>query len=239
MIEGRALAIDGRLVPTDFALRPGELTLLVGPNGAGKTSLIHCLAGLGGGSVTLDGQPIANYPPAARIGRLALLPAERDMAWPLAARDIVALGLGPRVAPDLVEEALRRTDAMSLANRRVDRLSSGERARVLLARALVARPTVLLLDEPAAHLDPARQIALLDLLRAEAARGVSVLASIHDLALARTHADRLVVMEKGRIVADGPPAEALAPAVVEAVFGVRWADGLGWVSLSADPRPSR
>ena len=228
---GSGLAISGRLHPTDLTLRAGELSLLVGPNGAGKTSLIHCLAGLGGGEILIEGRPLRNYPPAARIGRIALLPAERDIAWPLSVRDLVALGLGPRPDKARVERMLARIDATALADRRVDQLSSGERARVLLARALVAEPAVLLLDEPAAHLDPARQIALLALLREEARRGAAVLASIHDLALARANADRLIVMEQGRIIADGPPSEALAPAVVERVFGVRWSDGTGWVTL--------
>lgn len=236
---GAALTIAGRLLPTDITLRPGELALLVGPNGAGKTSLIHCLAGLGEGVVMIDGRPLKDYPASARIGRIALLPAEREVAWPLAARDLVALGLGGKHDEVKVERALARVDATELADRRMDRLSSGERARILLARALVAEPRFLLLDEPAAHLDPARQIALLTLLREEAVRGTAVLASIHDLALARAHADRLIVMEKGRIVADGKPAEALAPAVLERVFGVRWDDGTGWVSLSAGPRSSR
>lgn len=229
-LVAHAAAVPGRLLPTDIALEAGKLTLLVGPNGAGKTSLLHRLAGIGHGSgaVMLDGQAIETLGPGARIGRIALLPAARELVWPLKARDVVSLGAGPHGHQNRVEAVLASVDALQFADRPVDRLSTGERARVLLARALVAAPAVLLLDEPAAHLDPARQIALVERLRIEAGRGAAVLASIHDLALARTHADRVIVMEAGRVVADGPPADALAPAVLARVFGVAWDAESGW-----------
>jgi iron complex transport system ATP-binding protein len=230
-LVARGLALPGRLAPTDLSLDAGCLTLLVGPNGAGKTSLLHRLAGVGDGSgaTMIDGRPLDGMPPAARIGRIALLPAVRETVWPMVARDLVALGLGPRTDHAAVEATLASVDAAGFGDRRIDQLSTGERARVLLARALVAKPDVLLLDEPAAHLDPARQIAMLERLRAEAEHGAAVLASIHDLALARNFADRVIVMDGGSIVADGPPADALAPSVVKAVFGIRWDADSGWV----------
>jgi iron complex transport system ATP-binding protein len=231
ILSAHGLGLPGRLSATDLTLDAGVLTLLVGPNGAGKTSLIHRLAGVGEGTgrTLIAGENLAGMPPVRRIGRIALLPANREIAWPLIARDLVALGLGGRADQRAVEEILASLDASQFADRRMDQLSTGERARILLARALVARPDVLLLDEPAAHLDPARQIALIERLRVEARHGAAVLASIHDLALARHFGDRVLVMERGAIVADGPPTEALTPEVVRDVFGVRWTDGAGWV----------
>jgi len=231
VLSARGLALQGRLAPMDLDLEAGTLTLLVGPNGAGKTSLIHRLAGVGEGSgTTLIGDiPLADMPPAIRARRIALLPASREVAWPLMARDLVALGLGGRADSEAVAETLRSLDAFQFADRRMDQLSTGERARVLLARALVARPDVLLLDEPAAHLDPARQIGMIARLREEVQRGAAVLASIHDLALARSFADRVLVMREGRIVADGAPDSALAQELLRSVFGVAWQPATGWV----------
>jgi len=230
-LSARGIAVAGRLSATDLDLEPGQLTLLVGSNGSGKTTLIHRLAGIGGavGAVSLGGLAIESLPPQQRLGRIALLPANREVAWPLKARDLVALGLGNRADPGRIRHALDRVDASPFAGRRIDQLSTGERSRVLLARALVASPTVLLLDEPAAHLDPAWQIKLLELLRAETGRGTAILASIHDLALARAFADRILVMEQGRVVSDGTPETALPPEVLEKIFGVRWDACSGWV----------
>lgn len=230
-LSAHGLELAGRLRATDLTLDAGTLTLLVGPNGAGKTSLIHRIAGVGEGQGTtlIGGKPLAGMSPSQRIGRIALLPATREIAWPLVARDLVALGLGDRSDAEAVETMLASLDLGRFADRRMDQLSTGERARILLARALVARPDIVLLDEPAAHLDPARQIAMIERLRAEARRGAAVLASIHDLALARSFGDRILVMAGGRIVADGPPAEALAPDILQSVFAVRWESEDGWV----------
>jgi len=203
---------------------------MVGPNGAGKTSLLHALASIGParGQVSIEGRPLARMSPTERIGKLGFLPASRDVAWPIRVRDLVALGLGGKGDEDRVRSCLRSLEAEQLIDRRLDELSTGERTRVLLARALISAPAVLLLDEPEAHLDPVRQLDLLDRLKREARAGAAVLASVHDLTLARTYADRVLVIEKGLIVADGPPADALAPAVVRRVFGVEWTDGAGW-----------
>jgi iron complex transport system ATP-binding protein len=233
-LEAHGLAAPGRLEPTDLRIEAGELALLVGPNGAGKTSLLHGMAGIGGiaGEVRVGGVALATLAPAERVHRIALLPASRDLRWPLKARDLVALGLGGVRDEAAVMAALASLDAQGLADRRVDRLSTGERARILLARALVARPAVLLLDEPAANLDPRWQLRVVERMRQEALRGAAVLASLHDLALARVHADRVIVMADGRIVADGPPGEALSDMVLADIFHVAWSPERGWTEAA-------
>jgi iron complex transport system ATP-binding protein len=232
-LEAYGLHAPGRLARTDLRLIAGELTLLVGPNGAGKTSLLHGLAGIDGiaGDVRIEGVKLAELGPVERVKRVALLPASRDLRWPLNGHDLVTLGLGGLADDGAVGEVLAMLDANELAGRRVDRLSTGERARILLARALVARPAVLLLDEPAANLDPRWQLRVVERLRAEARRGAAVLASLHDLALARANADRVIVMTGGAIVADGPPAEALSDGVLSKVFGIAWSDH-GWTAAA-------
>lgn len=225
MLEAHALARPPMLAPTDLALSPGAVTAVIGPNGAGKTTLLRALAGLsdGPGQVLLDGRPPI---PAPRT--LAWLPASRDAVWPMTAATLVQLGLGPAAPPDpqAVAAALAACDASTLANRPVNRLSTGERARVLLARAIVARPAWLLLDEPIANLDPGHRLDVMALLAAEAARGAGVAVALHDLDLAR-RCDRLLLVTSGRIVADGPPAAVLRADQLAAAFGVRQGED-GW-----------
>jgi iron complex transport system ATP-binding protein len=236
ILDANGLALPGRLETTDLRLDGPALVAVVGPNGSGKTSLLHALAGIGGarGEVRVDGIEPRTLGPDARRRLLAYLPASREIAWPLAARDLVALGGGrfDDVAAPLGLEAL--------ADRRMDRLSTGERSRILLARALAPRPRLLLLDEPAANLDPAWQLRLVDLLAGCVASGQAVLAAFHDLDLAARRADRMLVMEKGRVAADGTPGEILAGPVAERVFGIR-REGGRWTLLSptAGPRSSR
>ncbi|MEY2883514.1 MAG: hypothetical protein RL490_1238, partial [Pseudomonadota bacterium] len=155
--------------------------------------------------------------------------ADRDVAWPMRADALVQLGLGPGAAADpaAVAAALAAADAQDFAARRVDTLSTGERARVLLARALVARPAWLLLDEPVANLDPWHRLHIMALLRAEAARGAGVVVALHDLDLARASCDRLLLLHQGRLVADGAPDAVLTPDNLAAVFRIR-AGPAGW-----------
>lgn len=221
-LEARNVAIAGRLAPCDLALVAGELTMLVGPNGAGKTSLLHALAGIGAtqGTVSVDGEPLANVGRARRREMLSYLGASRDMKWSLLARDYVALGLSGENREERAEAALDALHASAFADRRLDRLSTGERSRILLARAIAPAASVLLLDEPCANLDPKWQLHVIAQLKAEAERDRAVLLSIHDLGLASTHADRVIVIQDGRIVADGPPETALSRSMIEKVFGV-------------------
>jgi len=235
LLEAAGLALPGRLESTGLRAEGPGLLCLVGPNGSGKTSLLHALAGIGRpqGTVRIAGEAPEALAPAARRHLLAYLPASRDIAWPVSARDLVALGGDP-------EAPLAALGLAGLAERRVDRLSTGERSRVLIARALAQRPKLLLLDEPAANLDPAWQLKLMDLLRREAETAL-VVAAMHDLDLAGRFADRLIVMAGGRIAEDGEPRALLAGPRLAEVFGVERGAGGRWqlVSPKGDPRSSR
>jgi iron complex transport system ATP-binding protein len=217
LVTARGLALGKRLAPLELDLHAGELACLIGPNGSGKTSLLHALAGIGSpsGEVRIEG---ADPWRVGRQGLLSYLPATREVSWPMVARDVVALG-GASAAE--VGEAIALLDLDALAGRRMDRLSTGERSRVLIARALAERPKLLLLDEPTANLDPLWQLKLMATLKRLAADGRALLVAMHDLDLAGRFADRLILMERGRIAADGPPQEVLAGAEVESVFGIR------------------
>ena len=225
------LARPPALVPLSLTIEPGELVALIGPNGAGKTTLLRALAGLtrGPGSVTADGADLATMAPAVRARYIAWLPADRGIAWPMRARDVVGLGLLPLGGDDpaAIDSALVAVDALAFGERRVDMLSTGERARVLLARALVAGPALLLLDEPVANLDPYYRIAVLDILRTQADRGVGVLVALHDLELAAARCDRLLLLDKGKLVAAGRPQDVLTPEALASIFRVRHGAG-GW-----------
>lgn len=215
--------------PIDAEVPAGAITALCGPNGSGKTTFIRALAGLteGAGAIRMDGRVLSSVSRSERARRIAYLPAERRAEWPLRVRDAVGIGLSPGAA-DIVEAALSRTETRQFAHRRIDTLSTGERARVLLARVLAQRPDVLLLDEPAANLDPAHQLDVMTLLREEAARGAAVLVSLHDLQLARGHADHALLLSKGRLAACGAAEDALSPGRVADIFGVR-STVSGWV----------
>jgi len=214
-----------------LALRPGELVALVGPNGAGKTTLIRALAGLlpADGRIVLDGRPIGEIAPGTRARRIAYLPQGNSFAWPLAVSAVVALGRYPHGDPftrptgddrAAVQSALAATETEALAERPVTTLSGGERARVALARAMATQAAVLLADEPTVSLDPRHQLIVMGLLRNAARAGGAVLAVVHDLALAARFADRVIVLQDGRVAAEGPPAEALNVERIGGIFGI-------------------
>jgi len=230
MLTASGLSLPGRLFEVSLAIPEGELVCLVGPNGSGKTSLLHALAGIGapGGDVRLDGIDPRRLGPALRPGFLTYLPATRDTFWPLTARDMIALG-GGGDAP----EALELDDVL---DRRIDSLSTGERSRVLIARAMAPKPRLMLLDEPTANLDPLWQIRLMELVRAQVRQGGrAALVAIHDLDAAARYADRVVVMDRGRVAAEGLD----GPHVAE-IFSVERVDG-EWREVrrpAAGPRSS-
>ena len=218
--RGASLVLDG----VDLTVRAGEVLGVIGPNGAGKTSLLR--AGLGlmpmsAGQAMLGETPIGALRPEARARMVGYLPQERRLAWNLTAEAVAGLGapdLPPLQALAVARERLARVGAGALAERGVLDMSGGERARVLLARLLATRAPLLVADEPVAGLDPDAQLLTLDLLRAEAEQGAAVVVTLHDLTLAARACDRLLVLDRGRVVADGPPDEALSSAVLAQVF---------------------
>ena len=221
---------------TSVALAPGELVALVGPNGAGKSSLLKALAGLTphGGDVTCQGSPLTALGSRARARAVAYLPQDPPVHWPLLARDLVALGRLPHrgygAAPSaadraIVQAAMQETDTLEFAARSVDRLSVGERARVLLARALAVQAPVLLVDEPIAMLDPYHQLHVMSRLAAYAGGGAAtvsrvVVVVLHDLGMAARFCGRVLVMHDGAVVADGAPDAALGDASIRAHYRV-------------------
>ncbi|MBO9505240.1 ABC transporter ATP-binding protein [Qipengyuania flava] len=223
------IALGQRLADISLALEPGTITAICGPNGAGKSSLLEALAGLlemDRGTVALDGADLRDMPARDRARRVGYLPQAHEIAWDVPVRSIVELGRMPhgdrRAGP--VDAALEALDIADLAGRRAQSLSGGETARVLLARVLAGEPQWILADEPLAALDIAHQLALLRHLRRAADRGAGVVLVLHDLAHAMNHADRVVVLDRGTLAADGACEDALDQRVVKRVWKVpvRW-----------------
>ncbi|MAQ46179.1 MAG: ABC transporter [Confluentimicrobium sp.] len=216
---GRRLAVDD----VTLALRAGEMVGLIGPNGAGKTSLLRAALGLLPATGTSD---LAALPAAARARRAAWLPQAREIAWPVTVADLVGLGRvahprDPARDGAAVEAALTRLGLTDMRDRVATRLSGGEQARVLIARALAQEAPLLMADEPVAGLDPGHQIAVMETFAALAQEaGHAVILSLHDLGLAARHCTRLVMLDQGRIVADGTPEAVLRPDLLAQVFGI-------------------
>ena len=242
--EGLAVRLGGRVVLQDVGLAfpRGQVAAIVGPNGAGKSTLLGCLAGLRRpdvGGVRLDGRPLATVPPRERARRIGYLPQIPEVAWPLDVHTFVRLGRtahrgifgeGPGDAA-AVDRALAVTAMTEFAHRDVTTLSGGERARVLIARALAGEPAWLVADEPLTGLDLSHQIDAGELLRKAAESGVGVVVSLHDLSFAARVAHRIVLLAGGRVLADGAPADALAPAKLARAYGV----DAGWVDGKSGP----
>jgi iron complex transport system ATP-binding protein len=239
ILAAQNLTVPGRLTDVSVTLRPGELTAICGPNGAGKTTLLRALAGLEPGPVTLGATPLAALPPRRRAQAIGYLSQHAEPAWNLTAAALVRLGRLPhrtRAAEDhaAASAALAALDCTHLAERGIHTLSGGERARVLLARVLAGQPQWILADEPLASLDLGHAAALLAHFRRLADQGAGVVLVVHSLAHAMNHADRVIVLDKGRVAVDAPPHPALAEDIIEQVWGVRtaWTGPAGARALS-------
>lgn len=230
---GLCVSLGGKPVlhGLDFRVTAGEFVGLIGPNGAGKSTLLRAVLGLlpFNGSILLDGDSTAALPARLRATKAAYLAQEREIAWSVPVETVVALGRAPHragfsalTASDraIIDEAMQRMDIAAFRHRIATELSGGEKARVLAARALAQDTPLLLADEPTAGLDPAHQIALMRLFGELAGSGRAVIASLHDLGLAARWCSRLVLIDRGRIVADGRPAEVLTPQSLRAVYGI-------------------
>ena len=214
--RGTCPVVDG----VTLSVGEGEFVGLIGPNGAGKTSLLRGALGL----LPAEGvSSLARMTPTARAHAAAWLPQAREIAWPVSVAALVALGRLPHADGGAlaVEDALHRMGLSAFRDRRATELSGGEQARVLIARALAQEAPLLLADEPIAGLDPAAQIATMRVFADLAFEGGGVVAALHDLGLAARHCTRLVVMSRGRMVADGTPREVLTPQVLAEVFHIR------------------
>ena len=218
----------------DFHAQPGELVAIIGPNGCGKTTMLRAIGGVLGiqsGAVEIDGANVATMGANALARRVAVVAQSAALPERFSAFEVALMGRTPHLGflqsesrhdLDIVRAAMERANCWHLRSRLVDELSGGERQRVVIARALVQEPDLLLLDEPTAHLDIQHQIAtfalMLDLCRREQ---LAIVAVVHDLTLAATFADRVVLMYDGRIIASGAPQDVIEPHLIERAYGVR------------------
>jgi iron complex transport system ATP-binding protein len=225
-IGGKAI-----LSAVSLSIEAGKVTAVVGPNGAGKSTLLSCLAGLrepSSGGASLDGIALTGMKPRDRARRLAFLPQTPEIAWAIEARTLVELGRTPFIGARgqagedraAVDRAMAAASVTEFEHRIVDTLSGGERARVLIARALAGEPGWLLADEPLTGLDPAHQLDAAVLFRRLADEGVGVIVTLHDLSMALRLSDRIIVLADGEVLADDPPATALSPDVLRRAYGV-------------------
>ena len=235
LMAGVHVAYRGREVVhgIDLAIAPGERVALIGPNGAGKSTVLRCVTGMARertGSVLLGGVAVESLSREAVARRVAVVPQQATVPFAIRVEELVALGRLPHEHPLLglraddraaVSRAIDRVGLGDLVGRDARELSLGERQLVLLGMAVAQDAPCLLLDEPTVHLDLRHQVATMELLaELNAIDGVTVVAVLHDVALAAHFFPRLVVLDRGRIVADGPPDLALAPGLVRRVFGV-------------------
>ena len=226
-VEARAL-LDG----VDLQADQGQMVGLIGPNGAGKSTFLRAVSGVlqvQGGSVHVDGAELRSLAAKQVASALAMVPQIMPYTHGFTAMELVLMGRYPHLGRFQVEgredariarEAMRLTETEGFGERTLDTLSGGERQRVIVSRALAQQPRVLLLDEPTANLDVLHQLKILGLVRQLVDDGLTTVAAIHDLTLAARFCDRLVLLSRGRVLAEGAPADVLTPEMISAAFGV-------------------
>ena len=227
-----------------FNLQSGEMLGLIGPNGAGKTTLLRLLAGLlkpDSGTISLDDVSYTKLSPQLRARKMAYLAQSGTAHWPMTVERIVALGRLPHLSDwqkpgeddrQIIQRVMAQTDLKGFEQREFNTLSGGERARVLLARALVAEPEILLADEPVAALDLAHQLEMMTLLKQFCNQGGAVVVVLHDLRLAAHYCHRLQLLTHGSELANGPPAEVLSESNMERAFGIHIREEAGSISTA-------
>ncbi len=210
----------------------GRLYAVLGPNGSGKSTLMKALLGvvpLASGEVEMDGRPLASWTRRELARQVGVVAQSESVAFPLTVRELVAMGRYPHLGAlggerdedrAAVARALEQCDVTELAHRDVTTLSGGELQRVRIARALAQEPRALVLDEPTSSLDIRHEMAILELLRAWADEGMTVVVVTHGLDLAARFADRILLLSRGKVAAQGTPEEVLTSAVLEEVY--RW-----------------
>ncbi|OYD67060.1 ABC transporter ATP-binding protein [Rhodococcus sp. OK302] len=232
---GLRVALGGKDVVDgiDLDVSPGDWVAVVGPNGAGKTTLMHALAGLivSTGELTVSGRSPRDSSRKAMSQVVALMPQRPVVPEGATVTELVALGrtpylrrFGTETATDraVINNVIERLDLTAFADRRATELSGGELQRVVLARALAQEPKVLLLDEPTSALDIGHQQQVLDLVEAmRLSDNITVIAAMHDLTLAGQYGQRIVLLNQGRVVADGTPSEVLRADLLGDVYGAR------------------
>ncbi len=237
--HAKALSFSYGLYDATFELPSSGFVTIAGPNGAGKSTLLGILAGLRHpyyGECTYKDVEVRRWRRRDFARQVAFLPQSMKLEFPFTAEQVVFMGRAPyadgwfesQQDHDAVARAMATTDTCSFIARDFRSLSGGEKQRVVLASALAQEPEILLLDEPTTFLDLKHQLAMYKLLSALAKR-MLVVAVTHDLNLALRFSDRVIVMENGKIAAHGPPQEALAPTVIDRVFGVHTEVRDGWL----------
>lgn len=233
MLRARGIHVEihGRpiLHGVDLELRPGEVTVVIGPNGAGKSTLFSVLSGdiaPSRGSVTLDGRPVAEWKPQAAARERAVMVQDSTVSFPFSVREVVQMGRDAWRRSEqadrdeeVVDGAVASVGIEHLQDRTITVVSGGERQRTALARVLAQEGRTVLLDEPVSAMDIAHQERILSLCRALAAQGDAVAVVLHDLDSAAVYGDRVLLLDHGRVVADGTPNQVCTAELLSRVYG--------------------